>query len=60
MNNVNRKEPKSKVVEEIDRNLKKAFEEMANEPVPQRFTDLLAQLKQAEAQGKGEETGNDD
>jgi len=31
---------------EIDENLKRAFDEIANEPVPDRFTDLLKQLKE--------------
>lgn len=39
------KPPKSSVVEEIDRNLKQAFDDVANEPVPQRFSDLLKRLK---------------
>lgn len=30
---------------DIDENLKRAFDEIANEPVPDRFTDLLKQLK---------------
>jgi hypothetical protein len=34
---------------EIDENLKRAFDQIANEPVPDRFTDLLKQLQQKEA-----------
>jgi hypothetical protein len=43
-----RKQLNSRVVEEIDRNLRQAFDDMAQQPVPDRFTDLLAQLKAAE------------
>ena len=34
---------------EIDENLKRAFDQLANEPVPDRFTELLKQLQQKEA-----------
>ncbi|WP_291728977.1 NepR family anti-sigma factor [Leisingera sp. F5] len=34
---------------EIDENLKRAFDQIASEPVPDRFTDLLKQLKEKEA-----------
>lgn len=30
---------------EIDENLKRAFNDVASEPLPSRFTDLLDQLK---------------
>ena len=43
-----RKQLNSRVVEEIDRNLRQAFDDMAEQHVPDRFTDLLAQLKAAE------------
>ena len=43
-----RKQLNSRMVEEIDRNLRQAFDDMAQQPVPDRFTDLLAQLKAAE------------
>ncbi|ATG44402.1 hypothetical protein PhaeoP18_02468 [Phaeobacter piscinae] len=33
------------VEQEIDSNLKKAFETLASEPIPDRFADLLDQLK---------------
>lgn len=45
-----------RAAEQIDRNLKKAFDEIAAEPLPTRFTDLLEQLRKAELQ-KG--TSND-
>ncbi|WP_082008917.1 MULTISPECIES: NepR family anti-sigma factor [unclassified Leisingera] len=34
---------------EIDENLKRAFDQIASEPVPDRFTDLLKKLKEKEA-----------
>lgn len=34
---------------EIDENLKRAFDQIASEPVPDRFTELLKQLKEKEA-----------
>lgn len=36
---------KADVDAQIDANLKRAFEDLANEPVPDRFTDLLNQLR---------------
>jgi len=39
----------------IDENLKRVFEETLDEGIPDRFKDLLAQLKQQDAsQGKPE------
>ncbi|GLO69268.1 hypothetical protein MACH17_07850 [Phaeobacter inhibens] len=39
-------ETRSDAVErEIDRNLKKAFDTLASEPIPDRFANLLDQLK---------------
>ncbi|MCF6432691.1 MULTISPECIES: NepR family anti-sigma factor [unclassified Leisingera] len=37
-----------RAADHIDRNLKKAFDELAAEPLPERFTDLLEQLRKAE------------
>lgn len=42
------KPPTPRIVEEIDRNLKQAFDHVANEPVPDRFSDLLNRLKSGE------------
>lgn len=36
---------KADVDAQIDANLKRAFDDMAGEPVPDRFTDLLKQLR---------------
>lgn len=44
--------------QQIDANLKRAFESMANEPVPDRFTDLLNQLRASGTADKN--TGNTD
>nr|WP_306127866.1 NepR family anti-sigma factor [Roseovarius sp. MMSF_3350] len=35
----------SSVENTIDENLKRAFNDVASEPLPSRFTDLLEQLK---------------
>ena len=37
----------SRVDRAIDENLKRAFQETADEPLPQRFADLLDQLRQS-------------
>ncbi|QYX57788.1 RNA polymerase subunit sigma-70 [Roseovarius sp. SCSIO 43702] len=39
---------------QIDENLRRVYSEMAEEPVPDRFTDLLRQLRDKEA---GESSG---
>ena len=48
--------PKS--LEQVDENLRKAYEELLNEALPERFTDLLDQLRKGEIaaeHGSGEE-----
>lgn len=46
---------------EIDENLKRAFDEMANEPIPDRFTELLDQLRSGAAHPKtGSERDSND
>ncbi|MBV7394231.1 NepR family anti-sigma factor [Mameliella sediminis] len=47
-----RKQLDSRVVDEIDKNLRQAFDDMAQQPVPDRFTDLLAQLRASEDKAK--------
>ena len=42
---------------EIDANLKRAYEKVLHEDVPDRFTQLLAQLKDAKAD-TGKETND--
>ncbi|MEM8655184.1 MAG: NepR family anti-sigma factor [Pseudomonadota bacterium] len=39
---------KTDVDELIDANLKRAFEDLASEPVPDRFTELLGKLRSGE------------
>lgn len=39
----------AKVQQEIDENLKRAYGDVTQQEVPDRFTDLLAQLRAAEA-----------
>jgi hemerythrin-like domain-containing protein len=39
---------KSRLAEQIDENLKRVYEELLKEQVPDRFTQLLAQLKEKE------------
>ncbi|WP_415922101.1 NepR family anti-sigma factor [Tateyamaria sp. SN6-1] len=43
----------SSVVEEIDKNLKRAFDDMANQALPSRFTDLLDQLREQDGSKAG-------
>ncbi|AQS49669.1 MULTISPECIES: NepR family anti-sigma factor [Thioclava] len=40
--------PKSSIRDQINQNLKKVYEEALQEEVPDRFKDLLAQLKAKE------------
>ena len=46
------RKPDAIVEESIGRHLKKLYDKVANEPVPDRFAELLKQLEQQE---KGEE-----
>lgn len=39
---------RSEIDAQINDNLKRAFEEVAAEPLPSRFTDLLSQLRDSE------------
>ncbi|MGB3553372.1 MAG: NepR family anti-sigma factor [Jannaschia sp.] len=50
---------RSTVDTEIDRNLRRAFEDIASEPLPDRFSDLLKQLRTSSTGGSGD-TGGDD
>ncbi|WP_193743450.1 NepR family anti-sigma factor [Tateyamaria sp. ANG-S1] len=52
---------KTEIDAEIDANLKRAFDNLANEPVPDRFTDLLNQLRTGGATDASQkEAQNDD
>jgi hypothetical protein len=51
----------SRVQDEIDKNLKRAYDDVINQEVPDRFTDLLAQLRHGDAQrNSGDARGNDE
>ncbi|MGR3365124.1 MAG: NepR family anti-sigma factor [Maritimibacter harenae] len=43
---------KENVEEQIDQNLRKVFQSKLDEEVPDRFMELLAQLKEKEDQGR--------
>lgn len=54
------KDPKSsRVQSEIDANLKRAYDDVLKQEIPDRFTDLLAKLKSAEAEKTGKSRGED-
>ncbi len=40
--------PKNRLDEQIDENLRRVYQTAASEPVPDRFTQLLDQLRKAE------------
>lgn len=49
--------PPPKVFEEIDDNLRKAYEELLNEALPQRFLDVIQGLKDKRLPELGPEEG---
>lgn len=55
---MSRSKKNSRIEQEIDENLKRAFDEVANQDLPSRFTDLLSQLRNQDA--KHPDTGTDD
>lgn len=56
---MNQHMPRSRVSEQIDANLKRAFDEISNEAVPDRFSDLLAKLRESEKAQSSKETQSD-
>lgn len=50
--------PSNKVDQEIDRNLKRAFDEMSEEPLPDRLMELINRLREEDTQQPGDKTGN--
>ena len=48
---------KKAIDEEIDRNLKRAFDALADEPLPDRFSSLLQRLRDG---GQGDGSGPKD
>ena len=54
-----RPDKQSRLQAEIDANLKRAYEKVLHEDVPDRFTQLLAQLKQGKTEpAEGTETND--
>lgn len=49
---------KTKVDQQIDENLRRVYSEAAEEPVPDRFKQLLEQLREQEQSKNPEEDGN--
>ena len=49
----------SRTQREIDENLKRAYDDVIKQKVPDRFTDLLAQLKKAETTKKQGQSNGD-
>ena len=49
----------SRIEQQIDQNLKRAFDEVANQDLPSRFTDLLSQLRARDAQSASGEDSDD-
>jgi len=52
--NMTVKRTKSQVDQQIDENLKRVYDDVLNEAVPDKFLDLIAQLKGAEAAPKSD------
>ena len=50
---------KSRIDEEIDANLKRAFDDISNEAIPDRLASLLDELRAAEGTSPGEERRNE-
>lgn len=49
----------SRLEQQIDDNLRRVYSDTVNEPLPERFTQLLDQLRQQE-QDKSDKTSEDD
>ncbi|MCI5041336.1 MULTISPECIES: NepR family anti-sigma factor [Donghicola] len=49
--------PKNRLDEQIDENLRRVYQTAASEPVPDRFTQLLEQLRQSEGEKPNNEAG---
>ncbi|MEO3415099.1 NepR family anti-sigma factor [Roseovarius sp. CAU 1744] len=54
---MSKKRRNPKVDQQIDENLRRVYAEAAEEPVPDRFTQLLEQLRQQEQSKQGDEDG---
>ena len=49
----------SRLEQQIDENLRRVYSDTANEPLPDRFTQLLEQLRQKEREKSGESSEDD-
>ena len=54
------KRTKSKVDQQIDENLKRVYDDVLNADVPDRFIDLIQQLRQSEGSQRPDGTDSDD
>jgi hypothetical protein len=54
---MSREKAKSRIAEEIDANLKRAFDDVSNEALPDRFSALLNQLRASESGGRNDDSG---
>ncbi|WP_254429441.1 NepR family anti-sigma factor [Ruegeria arenilitoris] len=54
------REHRQEIEKRIDENLKRAFDEVASEPVPDRFVDLLEKLRNQTSVPKNGDTGGSD
>jgi len=57
---MNQHTPRPSLSSEIDANLKRAFDEMSKESVPDRFVELLSQLRSAEQAQASKEVRSED
>jgi hypothetical protein len=58
--NMPAKRTKSKVDQQIDENLKRVYDDVLNADVPDRFIDLIQQLRQSEGSQRPDGTDSDD
>ncbi|WP_171172688.1 NepR family anti-sigma factor [Ruegeria sp. HKCCA0370] len=54
------REHRQEIEKRIDENLKRAFDEVASEPVPDRFVDLLEKLRNQTSVPKTGDAGGSD
>ncbi|WP_299629312.1 NepR family anti-sigma factor [uncultured Tateyamaria sp.] len=57
--NMSRPDRTSRTEQEIDQNLKRVYEDVANQELPSRFTDLLEQLRAKDAAATQKDGEND-
>ncbi|WP_147127105.1 NepR family anti-sigma factor [Shimia ponticola] len=54
-----RPEKTSRIAEEIDKNLRRAYDEVAQEELPDRFANLLQQLREKDSANPANGTGGE-